>query len=366
MADGPRALLPALPWVDTSCRRITSPVKLVIQIPCFNEADTLPITLAGIPRELDGFDAIETLVIDDGSVDGTAQIARELGVDHVVRIPENRGLAHAFSLGIQTSLELGADVIVNTDGDNQYPGDEIQRLVQPIRAGVADMVIGDRQVMTIGHFSATKKLLQRLGSWVVRWASGTNVPDATSGFRALSREAGLRLIILSNYTYTLETIIQAGKKGLAVTSVPVRTNETLRQSRLIRSTPRYLLSSGGTILRIFLMYEPLQVFITLGALLSAGGSALFARFMYFYIVGEGQGHIQSLIIASILIVLGFQAFLLGLLADLIARNRRIVEEISYRTRKTNLEAMYPARGGSRASKGRGRATKVGKRPRHDQ
>jgi len=336
-------------------------VKLIIQIPCFNEADTLPLTLADLPRQLEGFDAIEVLVIDDGSVDGTSEIARQLGVDHVVKVPQNRGLAHAFGLGIQTALELGADVIVNTDGDNQYPGGEIQRLVEPILTGAADMVIGDRQVMKVKHFSATKKVLQRAGSSVVQWAAGTRVPDATSGFRALSKEAALHLVIFSNYTYTLETIIQAGKKGLVVTSVPIKTNEQLRESRLIRSTPRYVLSSAGTILRIFLMYEPLRVFLTLGALLAAGGLVLFLRFLYFFLIGQGQGHIQSLITASILIFLGFQTFLLGLLADLIARNRKIMEEISYRIRRSGLHEEPTTPRPTRASVRSGRGAKTRRR-----
>jgi glycosyltransferase involved in cell wall biosynthesis len=308
-------------------------LKLIVQIPCFNEAETLPITVAGIPRVMDGFDSIEILVVDDGSQDGTAEIAGELGVDHIVRVPENRGLANAFALGLATALEQGADIIVNTDGDNQYPGDEIATLIQPILDGEADMVVGDRQVRTIQHFSPMKKLLQQAGSWVVRWASGTRVPDATSGFRAFSKEAALHIVIYSSYTYTLETIIQAGKKGLAVRSVPIRSNPKLRESRLIRSTGRYVLASAATILRIFLMYEPLKVFLSLGALLATAGVAIFARFTYFYFVGQGQGHVQSLIAASVLIFLGFQTFLLGLLSDLIARNRRITEEISYQIRK---------------------------------
>lgn len=323
-------------------------MKLVIQIPCFNEAETLPITLAGLPDVLDGFDSIETLVIDDGSLDGTAEIARGMGVDHIVRVPVNRGLANAFALGLRTALGLGADVIVNTDGDNQYPGDQISKLVQPVQLGQADMVVGDRQVRSVEHFSPTKKILQQAGSWVVRWASGTNVQDATSGFRAISKEAALHLVVYSNYTYTLETIIQAGKKGLVVISIPIRSNPKLRESRLIRSTFRYVLSSAATIMRIFLMYEPLKVFLSLGALLAGCGLALFIRFLYFYLIGQGQGHVQSLIAASVLVFLGFQTFLLGLLSDLIARNRRITEEISYQIRKAGVVAQV----GRSASSGR--------------
>jgi glycosyltransferase involved in cell wall biosynthesis len=340
-------------------------VKLIVQIPCFNEAETLPVTLAEIPRKLDGFDSVETLVIDDGSEDRTSEVASQLGVDHVVRVPKNRGLANAFALGLSTALRLGADVIVNTDGDNQYPGAEIKNIVKPILDGEADMVVGNRQVRTIEHFSPMKKLLQQSGSWVVRWASGTNVPDATSGFRAISREAALHLMIYSNYTYTLETIIQAGRRGLIVSSVPIRSNPKLRESRLIRSTFHYVLTSAATILRIFLMYEPLKAFLSLGTVLALGGLALFLRFAFFFFEGQGQGHIQSLIAASVLVFLGFQTFLLGLLSDLIARNRRIAEEISYRIRKDNLEAAHSDTVGGGASKRRRRASNVGGHPARD-
>ncbi len=311
-------------------------MKLVIQIPCYNEAVTLPETLRDLPADVEGFDAIEVLVIDDGSTDGTAEVARQLGVQHVVRFPRNRGLAHAFAVGLQTALSLGADVIVNTDGDHQYAGACIPDLVRPILAGEAEMVVGDRRVETIPHFSRVKKVLQKVGSWVVRWASGTNVPDATSGFRAFSREAALQLAVYSSYTYTLETIIQAGKRGIPVTSVPVRTNEKRRESRLIRSVPRYVVQSAVTILRIFVMYEALRVFMSLGGLLVLGGAALSVRFLVFFVRGQGQGHIQSLILAAILFIRGFQAFLLGVLADLIAKNRQMAEEIRYRLRKIEL------------------------------
>lgn len=311
-------------------------VKLIIQIPCYNEAETLSATLADLPEQVEGFDEVEVLVIDDGSTDETVQVAKDHGVDHVLSLGRNRGLAVAFSQGVHKALELGADVIVNTDGDNQYCGWCIPDLVQPISAGEADVVVGDRQIDKVRHFSRTKKLLQRMGSWVVRWASGTDVPDAPSGFRALSREAALKLIVFSNYTYTLETIIQAGKKGLIVVSVPVETNEKMRESRLIRSVPRYVLRSAGTILRIFLMYEALRVFLSLGFLLALSGFALILRFLYYYVIGQGSGHVQSLIIAAILVVLGFQTFLLGLLADLIARNRQLNEDLNYRIRKVEF------------------------------
>ena len=312
-------------------------MKLIIQIPCYNESETLPLTIGDLPKTVPGFDAIEYLVIDDGSTDGTAQIAESLGVHHVVRMPRNRGLAATFEKGLQTAVQLGADVIVNTDGDNQYPGGFIPDLVRPILENEADLVIGDRQVETIPHFSRIKVFLQKLGSRVVRWSSGTNVPDATSGFRAFSRDAALRLVIFSNYTYTLETIIQAGKMGLNVASIPIETNPKLRESRLIRSIPVYLARSSVTILRIFLMYEALRTFITLGSLPFIAGWIFVFRFLYFFTIGEGQGHIQSLILASILILVGFLIFLLGLLGDLIARNRRLMEEMVFRVRKMESE-----------------------------
>ena len=312
-------------------------MKLIIQIPCYNEADTLPATIADLPRTIDGVDEIEILVIDDGSTDRTVEVARELGVDHIIHLKNNQGLAAAFARGLEMSLQMGADVIVNTDGDNQYGGACIRDLVEPILNATAEMVVGDRQIDTIQHFSAAKKILQKLGSRIVRWASNTDVPDATSGFRAFSREAALRLSVFSEYTYTLETIIQAGKKGIPITSVPVETNEALRESRLIRSTFMYVVSSGITIIRIFLMYEALRVFLALSAIPLFGGLFLLGRFAYYFIVGDGQGHIQSLIIATILLVLGFMTILIGLLGDLIARNRRLSEDISYRLKKRDTQ-----------------------------
>ncbi len=307
--------------------------KLIIQIPCYNEAATLPATVRDLPRSIEGIDVVEILVVDDGSTDGTIDVARELSVDHIIRLTQNQGLAVAFARGLEASLQMGADIIVNTDGDNQYRGDCIRDLVEPILKGNAEMVVGDRLIDTIQHFSVFKKILQKLGSWIVRWASKTDVPDATSGFRAFSKEAALRLSIFSEYTYTLETIIQAGKKGISITSVPVETNEVLRESRLIQSTFQYVIRSAITIIRIFLMYEALRSFLILGAVPLAGGFLLLLRFGYFYIIGQGQGHVQSLIISSILILIAFLIFLLGFLADLIARNRRINEEIVYRMRK---------------------------------
>ncbi|MGA9533135.1 MAG: glycosyltransferase family 2 protein, partial [Anaerolineales bacterium] len=297
-------------------------MRLIIQIPCFNEESTLPRTLSDLPASVDGVDEIQVLVIDDGSTDGTIQVAKDLGVDHILALQRNRGLANAFSEGLKRSLVLGADIIVNTDGDHQYRGEDIPRIVAPIVNRHADMVVGDRQVDTIPHFSMAKRRLQKLGSWIVRWSSGTEVVDATSGFRAISRECALRMTIFSSYTYTLETIIQAGKKGLRVISIPVTTNEKLRESRLIRSTGRYVARSAVTIMRIFLMYEPLKVFASLSLVPLGMGLILFARYLFYFWGGEGSGHVQSFVAASILVLLAFQVFLLGLLADLIARNRR--------------------------------------------
>jgi len=307
-------------------------VKLIIQIPCYNEEATLPDTLADLPREIAGVDVIETLVIDDGSTDRTAKVARDLGVDHVIRFPRNRGLAFAFAGGLDACLNAGADIIVNTDGDHQYQGASISDLVGPIVRGEADMVVGDRQVDTIAHFSWLKKSLQKLGTRVVRWTSATDVQDATSGFRALSRQAAAQLVVFSSYTYTLETIIQAGKRGLLVTSVPILTNPKLRESRLISNLPNYVVRSAVTILRIFMMYESLRVFTLLSLIPFLTALVLFVRYVYYFAIGQGSGHVQSVIVGSGLILIAFQVFLLGLLADLIAKNRRLSEEIHYRMR----------------------------------
>jgi glycosyltransferase involved in cell wall biosynthesis len=311
-------------------------MKLVIQIPCFNEANTLPGTLDDLPKELAGIDSIEVLVIDDGSTDHTATVAADHGVDHIIRLPENRGLAKAFALGLENSLRLGADLIVNTDADNQYPGQSIGALIEPILQGRAEMVIGDRQIDIIHHFSRMKKLLQKIGSWVVRWASGTSVPDTTSGFRAFTPQAAMQLNVFSSYTYTLETIIQAGKKGIVIKSVPIQANPTPRKSRLIDSTAKYILRSAATIVRIFLMYEALRVFLTLSIIPLTLGFILIGRFGYFYAIGEGSGHIQSLIVATIMVMLGFLTILIGLIGDLIAKNRRLSEDIRFQLRRMEL------------------------------
>jgi glycosyltransferase involved in cell wall biosynthesis len=315
--------------------------KLVIQIPCYNEAETLPETLADLPESIHGIDEVDILVVDDGSTDGTAAVAEKAGVDQVVRVPKNRGLAHAFALGLETSLAMGADIIVNTDADNQYRADYIPNLIKPIQDGKAEIVIGDRQVNTIEHFSGAKKFLQKLGSWVVRWASGTDIPDTTSGFRAISRDAALRLTIFSGYTYTLETIIQAGKKGISITSVPIATNPRTRHSRLVKNTLHYVGVSAMTIMRIFLMYEALRVFLSLSLVPLLVGAGLILRFVYYFAIGDGSGHIQSLIVAAILLVFAFMTILLGLLADLIARNRRLMEEIRYGLRKQEHDRRDP-------------------------
>lgn len=322
-------------------------MKLVVQIPCFNEADSLPEVIADIPRVVAGFDSVEVLVVDDGSTDTTAQVAIESGADHVHRLPRNRGLARAFSAGIQCALELGADVIVNTDGDHQYRGSNLPALVAPILQGQADMVVGDRRVSSVPHFSITKKVLQRLGSWVVRWLSGTSVVDATSGFRAISRDAALRLFVFSTYTYTLETIIQAGKKGLAIVSVPVAVNPTRRESRLISSVPRYVVRSGITILRIFLLYEPFKVFSYLSLVPGGLGLVLLARYLYFFSIRQGQGHVQSVVVGSVLLLLALQVFLLGLLADLVAKNRQLDEDIIYHQRLVRFAVRSEAPQGLR-------------------
>jgi glycosyltransferase involved in cell wall biosynthesis len=312
-------------------------VKLIIQIPCYNEETTLPLTLQDLPRTLPGVDLIEYLVVDDGSTDRTVQLARELGIQHIVCHKSNRGLAAAFVTGLEAALAAGADIIVNTDGDNQYYGADVEALIRPILEGRADVVVGDRGVAALQYFSPVKRALQQIGSWVVTQAAGTPIPDATSGFRAFTREAALRLTVLSDYTYTLETLIQAGARRMAVVYVPVRTNPRTRQSRLVRNTPSFISLSAVTILRFYTMYRPLRVFMTIGGVFIMLAVALGVRFLYYYILGMGSGHVQSLILAAILTIVGFQIALIGLLADSSAMNRKMMEEILYRVRERELE-----------------------------
>ena len=316
-------------------------MKLIIQIPCLNEAATLPATIADLPRSVPGIDVIETLIVDDGSRDGTAEVARSCGVDHIVRLTRNKGLAAAFMAGIDASLRQGADFIVNTDADNQYAGHEIPKLLAPLLNGSADIVIGDRNIAEVEHMGWRKRQLQRLGSWVVRQVSNTSVPDTTSGFRAYTREAALRMTIVSEFSYTLESIIQAGKKRMAIAHVPVQTNARTRDSRLFDSIFSYIKKSAATIVRIYAMYEPLKVFTYIGLLVFSGGVGLGLRFLYYFLfVDRGVGHIQSLILAAVLMIVGFQVLLIGLLADVISANRKLLEELIYRVRSLELPQQH--------------------------
>ena len=311
-------------------------MKIIIQIPCYNEAQTLPVALKALPRHVEGFDSVEWLVINDGSTDDTAGVAKACGVDHVVSFSGNQGLARAFMAGLDSCLKLGADIIVNVDADNQYNAEDIPLLVKPILDKKADIVIGARPISEIKYFPFIKKQLQKLGSWVVRLASKTDIPDAPSGFRAMSREAALRLNVFNDYTYTLETIIQAGQKNMAIVSVPVRVNEDLRPSRLVKSIPSYVKRSVLTIVRIFVVYRPFRFFAVVGALLSSGGVIIGLRYLYYYFQEGGAGHVQSLILASILLGIGFQTILVAFIADLQAVNRRLMEDVQYRLRKNEI------------------------------
>jgi glycosyltransferase involved in cell wall biosynthesis len=313
-------------------------VKLIVQIPCYNEEATLPVVVADIPRTIPGFDVVEILVIDDGSSDRTSEVARELGVDHVVRHTRNQGLARSFRTGLDACLALGADVIVNTDGDNQYAGADIPRLVQPIVERHADIVVGDRQTASVVGFSPLKKRLQSLGSWMVRRLSGTEVPDAVSGFRAISRDAALHLNIVSPFSYTIEMLIQAGSKRVAITSVPVRTNAATRDSRLASSTPHFISRSVSTMVRIYSMYRPLVTFFYIGSTLMLIGALPVVRFLFFYFRDEGSGHVQSLVLGGVLLVVGFMALVIGLVADLINFNRQLLETTLEKVRRIELMA----------------------------
>lgn len=300
--------------------------KLIVQIPCFNEAQDLQKTLSAIPEKIEGIDTIEVLVVDDGSTDQTVEIARQCGVDHIVEHRRNRGLAAAFQSGLQASLGAGADIIVNTDADGQYEGQDIAKLVQPILAGQADVVIGDRDVGMNEHFGPVKRLLQRLGSWVVRRLSATDVPDAVSGFRAIHREAALKINIISNFSYTTDMLIQAGRKRLSVQSVPVRTNKTRRPSRLFHSIPEFIAKTLTTILRVYATYNPLQTFAALGLVFILIGLMPIVRFLWFWLQGDSTGHVQSLILGGALFNLGMVTWLLAILAELIGNNRKLSEQ----------------------------------------
>jgi glycosyltransferase involved in cell wall biosynthesis len=313
-------------------------VKLIIQVPCLNEEDQLPVSIGALPRTVPGFDTVEWLIIDDGSTDRTVEVAKELGVDHIVKLTNNKGLAYAFQAGLDACLKLGADVVVNTDADNQYSADDIPSLVAPIVAGEADMVIGDRNVMAIEHFSFVKKRLQKLGSWVVRQASGTTVPDATSGFRAYNREAALGLTVVSRFTYTLESLIQAGKGLVAVDHVVVGTNEVLRESRLFGSMWGYVRRNFVAIFRIYTGYEPLKVFSWLATGLLLLSALAWAPFLYDWIVhGDRSGHLQSIVLGGVLLIASIQAFALGVIADLISAHRIVSQRTLERVRRIELE-----------------------------
>ena len=312
-------------------------MKLIIQIPCFNEEDQLPATLADLPREVPGIDVVEWLVIDDGSTDGTVEVAREHGVDHVVRLTNNKGLAAAFQAGLDACLKLGADIVVNTDADNQYRGEDIPKLVAPILRGEADLVVGDREVAQIEHFSGVKKRLQHLGSAVVRRASDTGVPDTTSGFRAYNREAAIQVQVVSKFTYTLETIIQAGKMVVAVDHVPIRTNAQTRASRLFPSMWAYVRRNALSIFRIYTLYEPLRAFMAAAAAVALVGVVIWVRFLYFFFSGEGEGHIQSLILGATLFVVAVQLAGLGVVSDILAGSRVLQQRILERVRRVELQ-----------------------------
>ena len=312
------------------------PIKLIIQIPCFNEVHTLPETIGDFPKEIQGIDVIETLIIDDGSTDRTIEVAKELGVNHIIQNTNNRGLARSFRKGLDACLGLGADIIVNTDGDNQYAGWDIPKLVQPIIEGKAEIVVGDRQTHKIKHFSAFKKFLQKLGSRVVLQLSETDIPDVVSGFRAISREAALKINIISHYSYTIEMVIQAGKKSMAITHVPISINPKTRESRLFKSIPSFVGRQLSSMIRMYAMYEPLRVFFYIGLLISIVGLLPIIRFVYFYFTGDGGGHLQSLVLGGVLLIIGFVTFMIGLVADLISFNRQLTEITLEKIRKIEL------------------------------
>lgn len=312
-------------------------MKLIIQIPCYNEAETLEVTLNDLPKHIDGIDEIEYLVIDDGSRDNTAEVAKRWGVHYVVRFRRNKGLAKGFMAGLDACLKNGADIIVNTDADNQYCGSDIETLVRPILEKRAHIVIGERPIDTTEHFSPLKKKLQHFGSWVVRKASKTSIPDAPSGFRAYSRDAAMRINVINDYTYTLETIVQSGREKMAVMSVPIHTNPELRESRLFHSMWGYIKKSMLTIIRTYLMYRPLYFFFVIGFILSLLGMGFFIRYLVYYCMGQGAGHMQSVILASTLLIVGIQTIVVGMLGDVISANRKILQDVQYHVRKLDYD-----------------------------
>lgn len=336
-------------------------MKLFIQVPCLNEAEDVGSVIRDIPRQIEGIDDIKVLIVDDGSNDGTARVAYKEGADYVVKLPYRQGLAKAFFTGVNKCLEMGADIIVNTDGDHQYDGRDIPKLIQPILTGKADMVIGDRQTSNLSHFSFVKKKLQRLGSKMVSLLSGIEVPDATSGFRAYSREAALRLNVFSKFSYTLETIIQAGKNQISVAHVPVTANGPRRESRLFPNLTTYLKRSIATILRIYALYEPLRTLLYIGGAIMLIGGLGVLRFLWFYLNGSGTGHVQSLILSGVFLIIGFQVWILGIFADLISVNRRLSEEILYRTKKAGLRVENEFKAESQKELG---STPFRKEPQH--
>lgn len=317
-------------------------MKLIIQIPCYNEAETLEVALNDLPKQIDGIDEIEYLIINDGSRDNTVEVAKAWGVNYVVNFKRNKGLAKGFMAGLDACLRNGADIIVNTDADNQYCGDDIEKLVRPIIEGKTDIVIGERPIDKTEHFSPLKKKLQHFGSWVVRKASKSDIPDAPSGFRAYSREAAMRLNVTNEYTYTLETIVQAGREKIAMESVPIRTNSELRPSRLFSSMFGYVKKSMVTIIRAFIMYKPLQFFTVVGMIPFIIGVAIGIRFLVFCFMGSAGGHIQSLILASTLLMMGFMTIIIGLQADIIAKNRKILEDVQYHVRRLDYDKKEDA------------------------
>ena len=311
-------------------------MKLIIQIPCYNEAETLKITLDALPKQLNGIDVIETLIIDDGSTDDTVKVAKKWGVDHIVSFPRNRGLAKGFMAGLDGCLRNGADIIVNTDADNQYCADDIEKLIAPILSGEAEIVIGARPIDKIDHFSRSKKVLQHIGSWAVRRASGTDIPDAPSGFRAMTADVAMRLNVINDYTYTLETIVQAGREKMAITWVPIRTNEELRPSKLMGSSWSYVKKSILIILRSYMMYYPLKFFTYLSIPPITAGILVWIRFLYYVLTIGGSGHIQSLILGCTLMIIGFLTLVMGFIGDLQATNRRLLSDIHYQKQRERI------------------------------